>query len=132
YLSWRSVPQYHADDAALNVARYLLVGARNARLTNALVYEHEVSKDVFASNDSKKLDGDFAIVSTARPGVALDRVRQAIDREIARLAAEGPTARELEQARNAIEAGFLNRLEFVNAKAEQLNEYYYFTGTPDY
>ncbi|MFP5354517.1 MAG: M16 family metallopeptidase [Gemmatimonadota bacterium] len=132
YLSWRSVAQYHADDAALNVARYLLVGARNARLTNALVYEQEVSKDVFASNDSKKLDGDFGVVSTARPGVALNKLQHAIDREIARLAAEGPTARELEQARNAIEAGFLNRLEFVNAKAEQLNEYYYFTGTPDY
>ncbi len=132
YLSWHAVPQYHADDAALNVARYLLVGARNARLTNALVYEQEVSKDVYASNDSKKLDGDFGIASTARPGISLNRVRAVIDREIAKLATEGPTPRELEQARKAIEAGFLNRLEFVNAKAEQLNEYYYFTGTPDY
>ena len=132
YLSWHAVPQYHADDAALNVARYLLVGARNARLTDALVYEQEVSKDVYASNDSKKLDGDFGIASTARPGISLNRVRAVIDREIAKLATEGPTPRELEQARKAIEAGFLNRLEFVNAKAEQLNEYYYFTGTPDY
>ena len=132
YVSWRAVPQYHADDAALNVARYLLTGARNARLTNALVYEQEIAKDVSAGNDAKKLAGDFGIVVTARPGVTLNTLQQAIDQQIARLAAEGPTARELEQARNAIEAGFLNRLEFVNAKAEQLNEYYYFTGTPDY
>ncbi len=132
YLSWRAVPQYHADDAALNVTRYLLAGARNARLTNALVYEQEIARDVYAGNDAKKLAGDFSIVTTARPGVALDTLRLAIDQQVARLAAEGPTPRELEQARNAIEAGFLNRLEFVNAKAEQLNEYYYFTGTPDY
>lgn len=132
YLAWRSVPQYHADDAALNIARYVLSGARNSRLTNALVYEQEVAKDVFANNDSKKLDGDFGIAATARPGVNLNTLKGAIDKEIRRLATEGPTARELEQARNAIEAGFLNRLEFVNAKAEQLNEYYYFTGTPDY
>ncbi|MEP7384549.1 MAG: pitrilysin family protein [Gemmatimonadota bacterium] len=132
YLSWRGVPQFHPDDAALNVARYLLTGARNARLTSALVYDQEVSKDVFASNDSKKLTGDFGIVSTARPGISLNTVRTAIDKEIHRLATEGPTAHELEQARNAIEAGFLNRLEFVNAKAEQLNEYFYYTGSPDY
>jgi zinc protease len=132
YLSWLGVPAYHADDAALNVTRYLLTGARNARLTNALVHEEEVARDVFANNDSRKLAGDFAVVSTARPGVDLNAVKRAIDREITRLAREGPTARELEQAGNAIEAGFLNRLEFVNAKAEQLNEYYYFTGTPDY
>ncbi|MBK6842918.1 MAG: insulinase family protein [Gemmatimonadetes bacterium] len=132
YLAWRSVPQYHADDAALNVARMVLSGARNARLTNALIYEQEVAKDVFANNDSKKLDGDFGITATARPGVTLNVLKGAIDKEIRRLATDGPTARELEQARNAIEAGFLNRLEFVNAKAEQLNEYYYYTGTPDY
>ncbi len=132
YLAWHAVPQYHADDAALNVARYLLTGARNSRLTSALVYDQELAKDVYASNDSKKLDGDFGIIATARPGIALDAIRNAIDRELRRLAADGPTPRELEQARNAIESGFLNRLEFVNAKAEQLNEYYYFTGTPDY
>ena len=46
--------------------------------------------------------------------------------------ATGPTARELEQAQNATEASFLNRLEQVGAKADQLNSYYYFVGTPDY
>ena len=33
---------------------------------------------------------------------------------------------------NAIEAQFLNRLEFSSAKADQLNAYYYATGTPDF
>ncbi|MBK8056323.1 MAG: insulinase family protein [Gemmatimonadetes bacterium] len=96
YLAWRSVPQYHADDAALNVARMVLSGARNARLTNALIYEQEVAKDVFANNDSKKLDGDFSITATARPGVTLNVLKGAIDKEIRRLATDGPTARELE------------------------------------
>lgn len=132
YLSWRGVKQFDGDDAALDVTRYLLTGARNARLTSALVFDQEVSKDVFSSNDSRKLAGEFSIVSTARPGMSLDTIRSAIDRELARLATEGPTARELEQARNAVESGFLNRLEFVNAKAQQLNEYYYYTGTADY
>jgi zinc protease len=131
YLQWHAVKAYHEDDAALDVTSYLLSGARNARLTSALVYGKEVAKDAFANNDSKKLDGDFSIVATARAGVPLDSVRAGVDAELRRLAREGPTARELEQAKNTIEAGFLNRLEFAQAKADQLNSYYYFTGRPD-
>src|SRR5690606_36865491 len=121
----------HADDAPLDLLDYLLSGARNSRLTNDLVYTEEIARDVFAFSDTKRLDGDLNIVATARPGFGLDTLKASIDRELARLATEGPTARELEQAKNAAEAAFLNRLEFVSAKADQLNAYYYFTGTPD-
>ena len=96
-----------------------------------MVYEREIARDVFASNDSKRLDGDFAIVATARPGQVLDTLQASVDRELRRLAAEGPSTRELEQAKNAIESSFLNRLESVNGKADQLNAYYYYTGVPD-
>ncbi|MEW5918435.1 MAG: insulinase family protein, partial [Gemmatimonadota bacterium] len=132
YLSWHSVKKFDTDDAALEAAAYLLTGARNSRLTNTLVYEKELTGDVFAFQNSKKLDGDFQLQATARPGKSLDSVVATIDREIQRLANEGPTARELEQGKNAIESIFLNQLEFVRAKADQLNEYYYFTGEPDY
>lgn len=131
YLAWHTVNSSHDDDAPLDLLDYLLSGARNSRLTNSLVYEQEIARDVSAFSDTKRLDGDFSIVATARPGFALDTLKSAIDRELARLAERGPTARELEQAKNAAEAAFLNRLEFVSAKADQLNAYYYFTGVPD-
>ncbi|MGQ0765257.1 MAG: M16 family metallopeptidase [Gemmatimonadota bacterium] len=131
YLAWHGVKAFHADDAALDVASYLLTGARNSRLTDVLVHRDELATSASAFNASKKLDGDFQIIATARPGKNLNQVRDVIDREIARLASDGPTERELQQARNAIEAGFLNRLEFVSAKADQLNQYYYLTGNPD-
>jgi zinc protease len=131
YLAWHAVSRNAPDDAALEVTQHLLAGARDARLTNALVYDEEVARDVLASNDSKKLDGDFTIVATARPGKTLNAVRNSIEKQLARLADDGPSERELQQARNTLESQFLNRLEFVNAKANQLNEYYYFTGNPD-
>ncbi len=131
YMSWHGVKSMHADEAALDLVAYLLTGARNMRLTNTMVYQDEVATGVTAYNGSKKLDGDFNLFATARPGKNLNELRQTIDREIARLAAEGPTARELQQARNAIEAGFLNRLESVNAKADRLQSYYFATGKPD-
>lgn len=131
YLAWHGVKAFHADDAAFDLVAYLLTGARNSRLTDVLVHREELATNVAAFNASKKLDGDFQIIATARPGKNLNQLRDVIDRELVRLATDGPTERELQQARNAIEAGFLNRLEFVNAKADQLNQYYYFTGNPD-
>jgi zinc protease len=59
-------------------------------------------------------------------------LQRLIDGEIRRIAAEGPTARELEQAKNSIESSFLEGLEQVARKANQLNSYYYFVGTPNY
>ncbi len=131
YLAWHSVKEFSADDAALDIASYVLSGARNSRLTQALVYDRELATNASAFNSSKRLDGDFQVVATARPGVGLDTLKAVIDVELRRLAAGGPTARELEQAKNAIEASFLNRLEFSSAKADQLNAYYYATGNPD-
>ena len=131
YMNWHTVKVFHQDDAALDLAAYLLTGARNARLTSGLVYEQEIATSVSAFNGSKRLDGDFGIVATARPGKHLNDLRLAIDAQLARLASDGPTTRELEQAKNAFEARFLNRLESVSGKSEQLNSYYYFTGSPD-
>ena len=54
-----------------------------------------------------------------------------IDAELARLAEEGPTPRELDQAKNTTEAQFLGLLESTNRKANQMNSYYYQSGNPD-
>jgi zinc protease len=132
YLGWHTIASNHRDAAPLDILSYLLSGARNSRLTNTLVYQREIATSVSAYSDAKRLDGDYSIVATARPGQGLDSLKVAIDRELARLATEGPTARELEQAKNARESSFLNGLEFVSDKADQLNAYAYFKGTPDY
>jgi zinc protease len=131
FLNWHSVKGWHADDAALEVAAYVLAGSRTSRLTQALVYTGELATTVSAYQDGKRLDGDFSVVATARPGKGLDTLRSVVDAELARLAAEPPTARELAEAKNAIEASFLRGIETVTGKADRLNAYYYQTGNPD-
>ena len=132
YLAWHGTREFGPDDAALDIASYVLAGARNSRLTQALVYDGELATSANAFNASKRLDGDIQVVATARPGIALDTIQAVIDAEIRKLAASGPTRREIEQAQNEIEASFLNRLEFTSAKADQLNSYYRATGNPDF
>jgi len=132
YYTWHTTRAYTPEDAALDVVAYILAGAKNSRLTQQLVYEDQVASDVVAYQDGKLLDGDFTIRATARPGHDLPELHRLIREIVGGLAADGPAARELRQAQNAIEASFLNRLERVLAKANQLNSYYYFTGNPDY
>jgi zinc protease len=132
YFNWHTAKVYSQDDAALDLLAYLLTGAKNSRLTQKLVYDQQIATNVVAFNDGKRLDGDFVVYATARPGHSLPELQASIDAEVRKLMEQGPTQRELEQAQNATESSFLNRLEQVGAKADQLNSYYYFVGTPDY
>ncbi len=132
YLTWPSVPGYAPDDAALDLLAYVLAGAKNSRLTSRLVYDRQIATSVVAYQESGRVAGRFTIYATARPEHDLPQLRAELDDEIGRLAADGVSARELEQAKNATEASFLQRLERVADKADQLNAYYDRLGRPDY
>lgn len=131
YYAFHTTRAWTSDDAALQVAAQILTGSKNSRLTKRLEYDDQSATRVFAFADHKRMAGDFQVIATAKPGVALPVLQQAIDEELRRLAAEGPTEREMEQARNVIESEFLSSVQTVFGKADQLNEYYFETGDPD-
>ena len=131
YLTWPGVKAWDRNEPALDVAAYVLAGSKNSRLTQQLVYQQQIAGDVWAYDPTRRIAGDFYIVVTALPGQGLAESQETIDRELARLASEGPTQREVDQARNAIEAQFLNGIEQVDRKADALNRYMDRLGTPD-
>jgi zinc protease len=131
YYNWRSGRVGTADDAALDLTAYILTGAKNSRLTQKLVYQLQIATNAGAFQDGKRLDGDFTILTTARPGHALPELQTVVDAELRKLADEGPSPRELDQAKNSTEAQFLSALESTTRKADLLNAYYYRTGNPD-
>ncbi|HEU5262953.1 MAG TPA: pitrilysin family protein [Gemmatimonadales bacterium] len=135
YNAWHTVKAFADDDATLDVLANVLAGGRPSRLYKRLVYELQIATEVVAFQESGRIDGKFEVFATARPGHELSELQRVIDEELKRLAAEGPTAREVERAQNTFEAQFLARLERVGGfggKADQLNFYNYFVGRPDY
>ncbi len=132
YDVWHTVKAFADDDATLDVVANVLAGGRSSRLYRRLVYELQIATDVVAFQDGGRLDGKFELWATARPGHDLTELARVIDEEVARLAQDGPTPREVERAQNGFEAQFLSRLERADGKADQLNFYTYFVGTPDY
>ena len=131
YYMWHTVKRGHKDEAALKVLAYVLSGAKNTRLVKPLVYQEQLATEVNSNQGSKRLDGDFTIIVSGRPDKALPKLQRVVDRELARLIAHGPTARELQQAKNSTEARFLGNLETVAGKAEALNVYLYDFGEAD-
>jgi zinc protease len=122
-------------DAALDVLSAVLADGKNSRLYKRLVYDTQMAQDVTAYQESAALGGAFRIVATARPGHTAAELKQAIDEEIARVQQDGPTAREVERARNQIEASFYRRMQRVGGfggKADLLNDYYASGGGPDF
>ncbi len=135
YDAWHTAKAFAADDATLDVLANVLAGGRPSRLYKRLVYDLQIATEVVAFQDGGRIDGKFELYATARPGHDLTELQRVIDEELKTLAAAGPTAREVERARNTFEAQFLARLERVGGfggKADQLNFYNYFVGTPDY
>ena len=132
YYSWPSAKAFHADDASLDLLAYVLAGDKNSRLYKRLVYEMQVAQDVSAFQVSGRLDGLFSVTVTPKPGQSPARMAQLVNEELRKLGARGITARELARAQNTYRAQFLDQLASVNGKADQLNFYDYFAGTPDY
>jgi zinc protease len=132
YMTWVSTTAYSDDDAALIALSRLLAGGKNSRLYRRLVYELQIADDVNATQFGGRLSGEFQINATARAGHTLDELERAILAEIETIKAKPADERELQRIVNQYEIAFLERLELVSAKADRLNEYLYFTGTPDY
>ncbi len=126
-----TVKSWDPDDAPLQVARMILAGSKNARLTKRLIYDEQSATTVQVYPDHKRYDGDFTVVARSKPGQPLAPVQRAVDEELRRLAEVTPSARELEQAKNALEASFLRSTQTVGGKADQLNSYYFEVGVPD-
>jgi len=132
YYAWRGVKAFHEDDASLDVVAYVLAGDKNSRLYKRLVYDLQVAQDVSAFNNSQRLDGGFQIVVTPKPGHTPAEMAKLVNEELQKLLATGITERELARAQNTTRAQFLDRIASDLGKADQLNYYNYFVGTPDY
>ncbi|MDD8017628.1 MAG: pitrilysin family protein [Bacteroidota bacterium] len=135
YMAWISPASLLPGDAEMDLLASVLAGGKNSRLYKRLVYEMQIAQDVTAYQASQRLISQFMIVATARSGHNLDEIEKVIQEEIDKVKNEAPTVREVERARNQYEASFLNRLENIGGfggKADQLNNYFYLTGNPDY
>jgi zinc protease len=135
YMAWQTPKVFAPGDAALDLAAQVLTDGKSARLVKRLVMDERIAQEVSAGQDSQVLVSMFLVIATPKPGISLERLQKEIDEEVARLAAEPPSAEELERAKNKIEAGAIFGLEPVGGfggRAATLASYYLRTGNPGF
>ena len=130
-LTWPGVESWNADQAPLGVLAGILGSGKTGRLYERLVYTEQVAQSVGAFNGSAEIAGSFNITLTAKDGASLTPLERETLQEIARLATDGPTQAEVQQAVTRAEAGSVFAITSVAGKADRLNSYQTFRGQAD-
>ncbi|MFF5564113.1 M16 family metallopeptidase [Streptomyces sp. NPDC012623] len=116
---------------AADLALTVLGGGESSRLHNRLVRRDRTA--VAAGFGLLRLAGAPSLgwldVKTSG-GVEVPRIEAAVDEELARLAAEGPTAEEMERAQAQLEREWLDRLGTVAGRADELCRFAVLFGDP--
>jgi predicted Zn-dependent peptidase len=120
-IGWHVPPSLHADAPAIAILASILTGGRTSRLHRRLVMEDRIATGVFASTGpGNRFPQLFQIDAVPRSPHGTDAIESAIYEEIARVAAHGPTAAELERVRNQVAAGNVRRIRTNLGLAFQL------------
>lgn len=129
---WQSPKHFGPGDAELDLLATALANGKASRLYKALVYDQKIAQSVEAIQDSGVLGSQFRVEVLARPGVPLEKIEAALDKELAPLRDKPLAEDELVRAKNVVETGFVARLESVRERASLLNMYQAEVGDPGY
>ena len=135
YKVW-NVPGWGTADAErLGLVGELLSTGKSSRLYKRLVYDEQIATDVNAYTDPREIGGLFVIQATVRPGGDPAKVERAIDQELARFLAEGPTPAELQRVKTGFRAKFVRGVERIGGfggKSDVLAKGEVFAGRADF
>ena len=113
-------PGFPAEDSyTLEVLGMVLSGGKSSRLYKSIVYEKKLALD--ASADYSGLHKDpylFLFSATASPGKDIKDVENSLYEEIEKIKKEPPSEREVQKAKNQIEASFIMGQDSIYFQAQ--------------
>ena len=135
YKVW-NIPGYrHRDFSLLDMTTDVLGGGKNSRLYKRLVYTDRTATSVAAYVSTYEIGSQLQIIATVKPGTDPSAVEKALDEEVAKFLATGPTPAELDRIRTTNYANFargMERIDGFGGKSAILAESQVFGGTPDF
>lgn len=109
-----NIPQWGTPEAEyFNLAASVLSSGKTSRLYKRLVYEEQIATQVSAFNYEREIAGQFLIQAMAQPGTDLTEIETAINEELAKFLAEGPTEDELKRVKTDHVASFVRGIERI-------------------
>jgi len=118
-IAYRIPASDQPDARALSVAATILGGGETSRLYQKLVQDQQIVSQVSCRTDRRGGPGMLSISATVRPGQKLEDVEAQITGEVAKLAAEPVTEKELQRARIGLRRAAVSRIG-VLSRAQEL------------
>ena len=131
-MAWATVEDFHADAYALDVLANYLTRGKKAPFYKVLVEDKKLTSNVFTTNQTAELAGQFELTVRAFPDKDLDEVAKAINEAFTKFEKEGISAQDLSRIKAGQETQFYNSLSNVLGKSAQLAQYNYLTGDPGF
>lgn len=131
---WNVPPWGSAEVQYLRLVADVLSAGKNSRFYKRLVYDDQIATNVNAYAAPSEIAGMFMVSASAKPGVELGRVEKALDEELQRFLADGPTDAELTRVKNEFRADFVRRVERIGGfggKSDVLATDMVYGGSPD-
>jgi len=129
---WNGVKPFAPEEAAVDILGVVLGGTKTSRLYRRLIEEKQLASNAYAVNTSLGLGGYFQVVATAREGHTVAELRKEVEAVLDDFRKNGPTAAEVERAKRLVVGGMVRSVERAAGKADQLNNYAFWTGDPGY
>jgi len=119
------VPNLHSPDSfALDLLSMVLAGGKSSRLYQELVYQKRLVRGIDADYNAVSVDATgFAVSGQLLPGAELLKVEHEIDRLLEKVKVELVSERELQKAKNQIEAAFVFAQDSIFGQAMKLGYY---------
>jgi predicted Zn-dependent peptidase len=133
YRMWAIPGLDNPDYIPLQVGAMVLGGLASSRLDDAMVRQSQIAVAVAASADVEAQAGTFVAFADVKPGQDASATSAALDAEIARLIADGPTTDEMERAVTQYATAQIRALQSVGGfggKAPTLAEGLLYSGDP--
>ena len=113
------VPSFPRKDSIELDVLSTIISGKSGVLYKRLVREKKIALNVFASYSGFYTD-DFLFFfgGTPRPGKTVEELKEAIMEEIEKLKETPPTERQLQKARNQVEASFIMEQDSIFSQAE--------------
>jgi len=112
------------DAYALDLLSTILAGGRSSRLHHDLVYEKQIATGVDADYDGLAIGPSaFSISAQVMPEKNPSEIEKAIDAAIAKIKSEPVSDRELQKAKNQVEASFVFGQDSVFGRAMRFGQF---------
>lgn len=108
----------------------ILSAGKSSRLYQQLVYKQQIAQEAQAFYLPLQETSLLIFMLTAKPGVDLEHLEQALSAELTNLCQAGPDEREVKRVKNQIEARKLRELQSVAMRADYLNQFAVYFDNP--